>query len=83
MQTVAILKANNSNIGFYRTSMHVFMESALRLSGFNHNRKVLTDLIKKNPKYEISRKIRPVRVPLFHANGRQAVRSLERNFNYK
>lgn len=47
------------------------MERALRLSDFNHNRKELTNFI-KNSKYEISRKIRPVRVPLFHANGRQS-----------
>jgi hypothetical protein len=71
MQTVVILKTNDSKIGRYHTSMQVFMESSLRLSGFNHNRKALTNFI-KNPKYEISRKIRPVRVPLFHANGRQS-----------
>lgn len=71
MQIVAILKTNNSNIGLYRTSMQVFMEIALRLSDFNHNRKVFTNFI-KNPKYEISRKIRPVQVPLFHENGRKS-----------
>jgi len=48
MQTVAILKTNNSNIGLYHTSMHVFMESALRLSGFNHNRRELTNFTKNS-----------------------------------
>jgi len=47
MQTVEILKTNNSNIGRYHTSMQVFMESALRLSGFNHSRKALRNFIKK------------------------------------
>ena len=31
---------------------------------------MLTNFILKNPKYEISRKIRLVRAALFHANGR-------------
>jgi hypothetical protein len=45
IQTVAIMKTNNSNIGLYHTSMQDFMENVLLLYDFNYNRKVLTNFI--------------------------------------